>query len=130
MSVIVCMCVFQFTHATLDKLYFLLSAILFLVFYFYLFHSTTGLWCFSASVFMLETDFLPWWMSAAKAYILWWPSTSWSNNENCCFLMGIAVNSSEKRDFTRWFIDYTKWFPNWFAGWQVTITLPVDIKLT
>lgn len=79
---------------------------------------------------MLETDFLPWWMSSARAYILWCPGTSCSNNENCCLLIGIAVNSSEKGDFTRWFIDYTKWFQNWFAGWQVTIILPVDIKLT
>lgn len=79
---------------------------------------------------MLETDFLPWWMSSARAYILWCPGTSCSNNENCCLLIGIAANSSEKGDFTRWFIDYTKWFQNWFAGWQVTIILPVDIKLT
>lgn len=39
---------YQFTHITLDKLYFLLSVTLFPVLYFYLFHTSTGLWCFSA----------------------------------------------------------------------------------
>lgn len=120
----------QFTHITLGKLYFIPSVTLFLLFFFsYLFHSNTGLWYVLASVFMLETDFLPWWMSSARAYILWCPRTSWSNNENCCFLIDIAVNSCEKSDFTKWFMDYTKWFPNGFDDWQVTIIYQLILNL-
>lgn len=106
--------IYQFSHKTLDKLYFLLSVTIFPVLYFYLFNPSTGLWCFSVSVLMLkQISYLDEW---ALPELIYFDALAplCSNNENCCLLIGTAVNSSEKGDFTRWFIDYTKWFQNWF----------------